>query len=166
MLKRFHADLKDTKQFKDVPVQNQSGDHQLAFDKTRKKFIDALLNGFNKRFEPASLVLKCSGFLQPSKWAHLSGAENNGRLKLFGNSEIRDLAAKFKMNDILLVREFGDFKAGKGMGPTLQLLIDKLNVLPVSTAECERGFSAMNLVWCDERNRLHAETVEGTFSMN
>ena len=44
----------------------------------------------------------------------------------------------------------------------------RISVYPISTADCERGFSAMNLQHSDLRNRLKTETVNSllTISIN
>ena len=48
---------------------------------------------------------------------------------------------------------------GASMGPTLHNLISVLKVLPVSSADCERGFSQMNLFHTSGRNRLIITSV-------
>jgi len=45
------------------------------------------------------------------------------------------------------------------LGQKLQPLITLLEVLPVSSAECERGFSQMNLCRSSGRNRLLVSSV-------
>ena len=56
--------------------------------------------------------------------------------------------------DVLL--EYSMLKKSDGLtlGQKLQPLITLLEVLPVSSAECERGFSQMNLSHTSGRNRL------------
>ena len=38
--------------------------------------------------------------------------------------------------------------------------MQRLDILPISSAECERGFSSMNLVHTSVRNRLAIETIQ------
>src|SRR5688572_21692397 len=61
--------------------------------------------------------------------------------------------------DVLL--EYSMLKKSDGLmlGQKLQPLITLLEVLPVSSAECERGFSQMNLCHTSGRNRLLVSSV-------
>ena len=45
------------------------------------------------------------------------------------------------------------------VGKDFKMLIDLLAVLPISSAECEHGFSQMNLIHTSARNRLLCSTV-------
>jgi len=51
---------------------------------------------------------------------------------------------------------YRDFKecGGKTTNLVLQSLLNRVNTIPVSTAECERGFSKMNIVCSPLRTRL------------
>ena len=44
--------------------------------------------------------------------------------------------------------------------PTLSLLASITLTLPLSTADCERGFSTMNRIKTDSRNRLKTITLD------
>ena len=44
--------------------------------------------------------------------------------------------------------------------PNLSKLLVRGLLLPIATADCERGFSAMNRIKTSPRNRLKAETLE------
>ena len=59
------------------------------------------------------------------------------------------------------VLEYAMLKSSDGllMGPKLHYLISVLKVLPVSSADCERGFSQMNLYHTSGRNRLIVSSV-------
>lgn len=59
------------------------------------------------------------------------------------------------------IRAFRKFKenGGKIVPPELKPLLLALNTVPVCTAECERGFSQMNLIISPTRNCLSVETV-------
>ena len=46
------------------------------------------------------------------------------------------------------------------VGAQLQKLISLLKVMPVSSADCERGFSQMNLYHTSGRNRLLVTSVD------
>ena len=53
----------------------------------------------------------------------------------------------------LLNRKYGD------VYPNLFALMDLVLTLPASTAECERGFSAMKVVKSNQRSSLNSDTV-------
>ncbi len=46
------------------------------------------------------------------------------------------------------------------MRENLNKVLSAVNTLPVSTAECERRFSAMNHILTDERNRMNVSTLD------
>ena len=48
---------------------------------------------------------------------------------------------------------------GTSIGLNLHYLISVLKVLPISSADCERGFSQMNLFHTSGRNRLNVTSV-------
>lgn len=64
--------------------------------------------------------------------------------------------AKFCHLDVReAVEEFRHYKNNtRRIGSTLAFLLQRVKLLPVSSAECERGFSCMNLNDTDVRNRL------------
>ena len=55
--------------------------------------------------------------------------------------------------------EYAMFKNGVSAIPELQSFIQLLEVLPVSSADCERGFSQMNIYHTSGRNRLLVQSV-------
>jgi len=91
----------------------------------------------------------------------------------FGEKEIKRLCAQFRLNSDTAVKgmrsciELYEKHREEGTKrlptissiPDLQSLISSVNTLPVSTAECERNFSAMNLICTSERNSLLITTV-------
>jgi hypothetical protein len=58
-----------------------------------------------------------------------------------------------------IVLDYAIFKRKGTMGAKLNTLLKVLEVLPISSAECEHGFSQMNLYHTSSRNRLLTETV-------
>jgi uncharacterized protein YfbU (UPF0304 family) len=74
----------------------------------------------------------------------------------YGECEVRFLCTKFGLTFRELKCEYREFKdtQGKVIGPTLRLLLNCVNTIPVSTAECERGFSKMNLICSSLRTKL------------
>ena len=71
-------------------------------------------------------------------------------------SEIRLLCTKFGIafRDLKFAfREYRDSR-GNAIAPCVRVLLNCVNTIPVSTAECERGFSKMNVVCSSLRTRL------------
>jgi hypothetical protein len=84
---------------------------------------------------------------------------------LFGIAEIAMLCKSFEIDNseaAEIVLQFALFKrssSDKQMGNKLRSFVDMLKVLPVSSADCERGFIQMNLYHTSGRNRLLLSTV-------
>jgi len=74
----------------------------------------------------------------------------------YGESEVRLLCTKFGVafRDLKFAfREYRDSR-GKAIAPCVRVLLNCVNTIPVSTAECERDFSKMNVVCSSLRTRL------------
>lgn len=72
------------------------------------------------------------------------------------------LCKSFNLNGTLsadIVLEYSMFKRNEIMGSKLKSLVSLLEVLPISSAVCEQGFSQMNLYHTPGRNRLMTATV-------
>jgi hypothetical protein len=83
-------------------------------------------------------------------------------MALFGESDVAKLCSRFKLERNItsqVVLEYLLFKRTNTVGDNLAELINILKVPPVFSAECERGFSQMNLFHTSERSRLLVETV-------
>ncbi len=84
---------------------------------------------------------------------------------LFGDNFVADLSKSFHLDSLdaaLVIVELGVFKQSNGalVGEHLNPLIRLLHVLPVSSADCERGFSQMNLNHISGRNRMQVDSVK------
>ncbi|XP_031349437.1 E3 SUMO-protein ligase KIAA1586-like [Photinus pyralis] len=77
----------------------------------------------------------------------------------YGEDEIRVLCEKFKLSGHDYVRSFREYVDSGIVSKPLDLLMKTVNTLVVSTAECERIFSAMNIIHSDLRNKLKVTTV-------
>ena len=102
---------------------------------------------------PASeqTLIECVNVLFPSTWpAHLPSE--------YGEQELQQACTHFLVQySGKLKDEYRDFKDCKGVvvnGPVLRKLLCAISTLPVSTAECERGFSRMNLICSPLRSCL------------
>ena len=94
------------------------------------------------------MLLDDMSILNPSTWK-----EGDFRDSLFGKKNVRRLAQRLQLpirDAELGFREYVD-NGGQTVPPTLTPLTRAVNAIPVSTAECERGFSAMNNVMTPER---------------
>lgn len=79
---------------------------------------------------------------------------------LYGERAIKQLSNIFKINERESVRGFREYIDNKSVIPdNLKPLTQAVNTLVVSTAECERLFSAMNIVHNDTRNTLEVSRV-------
>ena len=79
----------------------------------------------------------------------------------FGENEIKRLCKRFVLPEIILVDAFCDYYDNIGIRTpsALRPLINCVEVIPCSSSECERGFSQMNLILNEKRNRLTIEHV-------
>lgn len=81
----------------------------------------------------------------------------------FGEAEIAALCKRFRLQIASAISGFRDFVESSGddsdTPDDLKPLINCTKVIPCSTAECERGFSQMNLIITPIRTRLLIERV-------
>ena len=75
--------------------------------------------------------------------------------RLYGDEHVLNLAELCDEDCRTALDDSRPYKNNtRRVGKTLQLLIQRVNLLPVSSAECERGFSCMNMNDTAVRNRL------------
>ncbi len=76
----------------------------------------------------------------------------------FGENEIMQICERFHLSHshMLTVNGYRDYldNGGRKVPADLQPLVHCTHVIPCSTAECERGFSMMNIIVTDTRNKL------------
>ena len=90
-------------------------------------------------------------------------------LALYGDREIVNMCKELNLDTdatMLALLEFTEFKMSQKMGLKLKQFLLTIETYPVSTAACERGFSAMNLAHTNVRNRLCGETVSSLLMIN
>lgn len=80
---------------------------------------------------------------------------------LYGEEQITALAERFGVDVRQSVRAFREYRdnGGKRTPVDLKPLVLAVDTIPVCTAECERGFSQMNLIISPSRNSLSVSTV-------
>ena len=145
--------------YRSIQILPPSENEMNEFVDVRKLFCSTLTSQINRRFGGAARsILECAEVFNPATWSTLEGSKET-----FGGYEIRTLAMLlgFDFRECsLLPALFRNMKKGQGVAPLLKSLIVKLETLPFTTAECERGFSMMNLIWNKLRNKFQIETVE------
>ena len=122
----------------------------------KSQFFQALHDNLLQRF-PCSDILASARVLNKLSWP-----KDPLQKALFGDSELSLLCKQFGVDSSTsaqVVFEYALFKKNEVVGPHLQKFISMLEVLPISSAECERGFSQMNLNHTSQRNRLLTSTV-------
>lgn len=77
----------------------------------------------------------------------------------FGETEIRKLASQFKLNERQLITGYREYLYSKVIPESLIPLKESINSIAISSSECERGFSQMNLIITPLRASLNISTV-------
>jgi hypothetical protein len=77
----------------------------------------------------------------------------------YGRNEIRFLCNKFGIDIRSTLNDFSFFLSNNVTRHSLQKLLNAIELIPISNAECERGFSQMNLICNDLRCRLNVTTL-------
>lgn len=80
---------------------------------------------------------------------------------MFGENEVKALSTRLRVNQRDSLLGYVDMKmsAGRQITHRIKPLLRAVNTLPASNSDCERGFSAQNLILTDIRNRLSIEHV-------
>jgi hypothetical protein len=80
---------------------------------------------------------------------------------LFGENAIQNICTYFKLKVNSAINGFREYKEnlGQSVPKPLEPVLKASETLIVSTAECERAFSAMNDILSDNRNRLKIERL-------
>ena len=125
-------------QFHSVFVRKPSTIELTQFIDERKLFCSTLVEQLKKRFRgPARTILESCRIFDPQNWQ-----TDEGRKETYGGYEIRTLAMSLNFNFqecSVLPAHFRNMKKGLGVSPLLRKLIMKMETLPFTTAECERG---------------------------
>ena len=156
-LSKFCDILENGGIYKGVIVKRNKSDAE-NFERFRGQFLQSLCDNLKQRF-PSSDLLQASACLNKSSWPACALER-----ALFGEKHVSYLCQQFRIgsNEAAdTVLEYSMYKKSDdaSMGPNLHHLISVLKVLPVSSADCERGFSQMNLFHTSGRNRLIVTSV-------
>ena len=129
---------KSTFIFKSTNICKPTKNQLEEFFDTRKLFTSTLVEQLSKRFGgPAKHILQLAEIFDPNNWT-----KPHGVMESYGGYEIRSLAMffGFDINQCsLLSSNFRNMKKGLGISRCLQDLIAKVETLPFTTSECERG---------------------------
>ncbi|KAJ8892355.1 hypothetical protein PR048_004935, partial [Dryococelus australis] len=79
---------------------------------------------------------------------------------LFGEEEICELSKRFQLNERELISTFREFVKSPDEMPEKQHLKNTLHITPVSSSECEQGFTQMNVIVTPDRAALLIETIK------
>ena len=88
----------------------------------------------------------------------------------FGRSQIKSLCHRFHMTQainatIIAFKNFLDNGGKKSVPADLKPLLNCIKVIPCSSAECEKGFSAMNNILTNSRSRPLVQRVNNLISI-
>lgn len=150
----------------------------------REKYIDKLVENLNDRFVDSDLLSALIILFQSSKAAK-SMQSPTGCFEEYGDGAVNVIAAHFLSTvdkaklqlewmgfKHILVNQFLEVPPNEVMAavsgdssfsslyPCLSKLASIALTLPISTADCERGFSTMNRIKTNPRNRLKTTTLD------
>ena len=163
---------------------NVEGNVKERFDEqVRKPYLAKLIENMNKRFQAIGVVSAFSIFnpselpLMQSEVAHYGETELNILLSQYTDGplqlncddtlsewkEFRDFLSQ-QRTSLKTIKDLSEFflvsTDRKQLFPIMAELIARGLTIPVATADCERGFSAMNRIKTSPRNRLKTKTLE------
>lgn len=120
----------------------------------RSSHTSSLQSSLNENSMSYTKLIDAVKVLYPENWPEDADP-------LFGENEINYLCTKLSLSIRPAVRAFRMFVESKGkvIDNDLKSLVSAIEAIAVSTAECERGFSCMNLTLSDTRNSLAISTV-------
>lgn len=119
----------------------------------KNQFYQSLVDSLTARMmsESDRTVSECVGVVFPTEFPSTIAIE-------YGEKELKQACSTFLVPySVNIKQEYRDFKDSAGVGTAgsnLKRLLHAINTVPVSTAECERGFSRMNLICTPLRSQL------------
>ena len=123
------------------------------------QFMAAVIDELSRRVNGRSTLLADLQKLYKNNWPPVDSDE----LILFGEESVIRLAKRLGLAHRPVVEAFRKYKTQK-VKPQSELLkvLAAAETFPGSTAECERGFSAMNETVWDKRSSMNVNTVSAT----
>jgi len=152
-LSEFRQKIAENGQFNGIEVTRTNND-ESSFEQMRLQFVQALIDNLLSRF-PDRLLLEAGAVLSPSSWP-----DDKTERALFGDKEVVRLATVCHLDSAKALGEFREYKNNtKVVGKVLSSLLQCISIIPISSAECERGFSCMNINNTAVRSCLKVETL-------
>jgi Domain of unknown function (DUF4371) len=153
-LSAFILQFSESETFKGVVIRYEERD-KISFISTKKQFFQGMVDSIDRRFPDDGLLISAT-VLDEEMWP----IDEDERI-LYGDKEVALLAKLVHLNTVDVLVDFREYKmTRKLVSPVLKNLLCKLSVLPISSAACERGFSAMNAQQTSIRNRLLMKNLE------
>ncbi|XP_022182073.1 E3 SUMO-protein ligase KIAA1586-like [Myzus persicae] len=84
----------------------------------------------------------------------------------YGEKEIKRLCQRFMLNKDNAINGFRVYLDSNGLQNTIVELVNCIKTFPCSTADCERGFSLLNLICTDLRNKLTVSNIANLMFLN
>lgn len=129
----------------------------LSREVFRERFFVSLADNIERRLDD-NVIISAAAALNPSNWP----SDEDDEHILYGDDKHltihKTLAVEAATSPILL-KQFHQFKCHGVTADNLFKVLTTVSTLPVSTAECERGFSAMNHILTDDRNRMNVSML-------
>lgn len=152
-LKAVKKQINESGTFAGISVTRTESDED-SFTQMRLQFIQALIDNLKSRF-PEQNLLEAGACLSPTSWP--KDAEQQA---LFGDQEVINLAKLCHVESRSALDDFRQYKNNtQRVGQALKALLQRISLLPISSADCERGFSCMNMSGTAVRNRLAMDSM-------
>ena len=120
----------------------------------RLQFVQAVVENRKSRF-PNEKFLEAGACLSPSSWPDAAVQR-----ALFRDQHALNLAQLCHIDSREALDDFRRYKNNTHrIRKTLQILLQRVRLMPVSSAECERGFSCMNANDTSLQNRLSVDSL-------
>jgi len=140
-------------EFRGIKIVKSNGCEE-QFAHMRTQFIQAIIDNVTSRFPPATLM-EAGAVLSPLSWP-----DDEDQKLLFGEAHVLRLAKLCHVDSREAVDDFRMYKNNTNrIGNALATLLKRVNIMPISSAECERGFSCMNLNNTDNRGSLSIDSL-------
>ena len=143
--------------FKEVKLQQPSEADRQQFASFKAQFCQGLVDNLTGRF--TSSVMASAKVLLNDNWP----SDELQRI-LYGDNEVLELTKVVKVptdRRSSVINQFRILKNGHVLADNEDLddLQKRLCILPISSAECERGFSSMNQTHTQQRSALQIKTI-------
>jgi hypothetical protein len=137
-----------------LPIEMPTEQQKTRFPHMRCQFLQGLVDHLRTRF-PEEDLLQAGAALDPDTWP-----VDELQKAFFGDREVIRLAEICQIITTVVLDEFRQYKNNvRKIGPALKTMLHRVQLIPISSSECERGFSCMNLDDTAIRNRLEVSTL-------